>query len=82
MDHTNSVPPSGVGFSVTAVIEKMPSGNRRWRQACTMRRLGTRFTLIPVTSLSPMENVPPIFVLMTAGVPVSALCFRESTSRS
>ena len=31
-----------------------------------MRRPGTRSTLIPVTSLSPVENVPPILLLMLA----------------
>jgi hypothetical protein len=47
-----------------------------------MRRSGTRSTLTPVTSFPLVENVPPIFLLMVAFLPVTAVCFRESASSS
>lgn len=79
---TSSVPPSAVGVSVNAAMEKMPSGKRRWRQAWTMRRPGTRSTLMPVTSSASAENGPPTLLLIVAFFPVIAVCLRESARSS
>jgi len=43
---------------------------------------GDEVDVDPVTSLSPKLNVPPMFLLIIARLPVNVVCFRESASKS
>jgi len=79
---TSSVPPALVAAMSNVAIEKIPSGKRSSRQACTMRLAGTRSTLMPVEPLTLVENLPPTFRLMLAFPPVTAACLRESARSS
>src|SRR6266498_3724329 len=65
-----------------ATIRRWCQRDRGHREDAFGESAGTRSTLTPVTSFPLAENVPPIFLLMVAFLPVTAVCFRESASSS